>query len=601
MKRFPLALCLLVVLLASCGKSVRLPKPEESKNKEAIAQKELAKKKNDYIYEITKLEKKHDNLSVSAVEKRSKGYNTSEVESVLILVEKAIGEAKNLLFWEKFDELDLKIGEIKILAKKAENLIKRAPLFGEQDKPKKERVIRKYGLDDREWVRKIRGEPKPGNKRIEPGRSTRLMIPDPTEILNSSICWNPTFRMIVIQVPAVESWWFPEDQTLYIFMETSSTVEQFMLSNDLQARERDRLLAQLCQSASYSGYKLIYVGPPRTDARQIIEQVFTGKGRGADMFGVGALGDLAKATAVLPDLDVVAVAFSTELETLNNLQNEKRKDFEKLLESVAPEILGVVLDLKANDRFDEIYKKAESAKPPLSQQAKMILEKVKEIRNSKDEDGEKRKKIQKLAGSQSKVFRQKLSTVVKVLDWQKTLRVSDGDIKDLTKAFPEVKSHIEKTLLPLKDSLENLVKEFQSIRDSLVRFKNKGIFELVFREGKPPAVFFLLQGVRFDEKKFPDGRSLEKPDLSVRVKVELWISSEDQPSLLYEFPEIKIENANRFIDEVKEFQRLTSFGIRFPTTLVPGNYVITFAVTDNLRVQTVQQTITWLIVPEPES
>src|SRR3989344_1728120 len=314
MKFIPLALCLCLAFSAACGKNIRLPNPGPEKEKQTQEQREITKQKNSFLKKINSLEKDYHRLNSKMLEKRSRGYNTTEAEAILSAVQKSLSEAKDLAYWENFDELKTKLEEIKILGEKAESLIKSAPEFG--DRPiKKEKIERKYGLDDRERVREIRGEPDKLNKNFRGSSTILLTIFDPTDRLLQSRCWDGRIRTFYLtNPPGIESWYYPEDQKIYIFMEVNSIIEQFMLKNELTAPERDQLLFQLCETQVYSGYRLVYAGPPVTDVSVIAEQVFKGEMRGADMFGIGALSRLAEATAALPDFSIASVAFNTKIE-----------------------------------------------------------------------------------------------------------------------------------------------------------------------------------------------------------------------------------------------------------------------------------------------
>ncbi len=559
----------LLLFAAACKLEVPIPKtgPDKEKEKQTTEQKEVAKQKNSYLKKINSLEDSYQKLNSQMLEKRSRGYNTAEAEATLVLVEKSIAEAKDLVYWEKFDDLKLKIEEIKILEKKAKSLTKSAPEFG--DRPVlKEKIQRKYGLDDREWVREIRGEPDKFNKHIRTPSRVTLRISNPTSMLTSSSCWSDFTQTFVIESPPnVESWYYPEDQMLYIFMETSPTVEQFLLRNDLPDSERDRLLAQLCVAPSYFGYKLIYADTPKTDVNQVTEQVFGGAYRSADMFGVGALDRLAKATAALPDLSVASVAFNTKIEPLNKLQKEQLDRFTELLKSLDPSAVSFM---------------EESAK----------------IRGSKEMDKAKDKKMQVLMDQQSAKTKKTLEAISRVSRWQRTFSPEQKDTDRLVKLFPEKEKEIKEVLGSFGKSLVSLSEEFENLRKELLKFKNTGYMELVFQKDQPPTTFFLLEGVRFEEKKLANKETVEIPDLTVKIIVELKLSKKEPPVLVKELPEFKITAANQFVNAVRDSRRLASFGLTFPATLSPGNYLITFLISDNLRVKTIKQKVNWVVVPD---
>lgn len=602
MKGFPLALLLsLSLVTAACGKIIHLPRPDSDKDKQTVEERELSKKKNKYLSKISSLESKYDELEKNLVGKRSRGYNTAEAETALESVQKAIKEAKDLLYWDKFEELDLKLDEIKVLEDKTASLIKKAPEFGLGQPIKKEKIERKYMNDPRDWVKEIRGEPNPKNKHFRSPSRVELRISDPTPALTGSNCWSEFSKTFVIEnPPGIESWYYPEDQMLYIFMETNSVVEQFMSRNDLPSSERDELLTRLCLAQTYSGYKLIFANFPITDVYQIAEQVFGGAVRGADMFGVGALDRLAKAEAALPELAIAGIAFNTEIEPLNKRQAQGFINFIETVRKISPEIAAALTNLEEKEEFQKIYEEANSAKPPFDTETLSVIEELNKIRLSEQAIDLKKKKIRDLINKQGKTFKSKLTAVEKVLLWQRTLKPSQKDVDGLVKVFPQKSKEIKEFLEKFSKNLNDLVDEFNKIRKELLRFKNKISLELAFVEDKPPAVFFLLEGVRFAEKTLPNRETVESPDLTVKIKIELNLSKKEEPILVKELDEIKITAANKFIDEVKEMRRLTSFGIEFPTNLSVGNYTVTFLITDNLRAKTTKQTITWLVIPQKE-
>ena len=600
MKCFPLVLCLSVILLTACGKNIKLPKPAPEKSTtEQAEQKKIAKQKNSFLKKITNLEKELDSLGRSLLEKRGRGYNTSEAELVVEEIKKSIREAKDLLFWDKFEELELKLEEIKILRDKADHLIKKASEFGSAQPVKKEKIQRKY-LDARDWVKEIRGEP--DKKGFRSPFTIELRIPIPSSSITNSRCWNAlTYTFVISNPPQIESWFYRKDNKIYIFMEVNSIVEQFMLRNEITDSERDRLLGELCAAQVYSGHKLIYVGPPTTDEHQIVEQVFMGQSRGADMFGVGSLDRLAKAEAALPELTVAAVAFNSEIEPLNQKQTKQMENLMELVNQANPEIAAVLTDLEQEELFDKRYEQAMTAEPPFGPTVLSTLEELKKIRTSNETAEEKKKGIKKLIERQSKEFKKRLSLTSNVLNWQRTLNPGRKDAEEMLKVFQAKGSGLEKSVQSFAKSLSDLAEQFEKLRKDLLRFNNEATLdELLFRQDRLPVVFFMLEGVRFQDKILAKGEIIEVPDISLKVKIEMKISKKEPPVFLKESKEIKITTANNFIDEVRDYRRLTSFGMRFPTTLDPGSYLVIFSITDNLRAKTIEQKISWLVVPKQE-
>lgn len=531
MRNFSRAAILLLFLFPACGKNIRLPRPDTTQEGEVFSHKKEAEEVNVYLGRIEKLEREQDKLKQSALEKRENGYNTKEAEEVLAAVDEAVKIAKALLLERKFEELGIKVNETKSLQKKVKNLIKKAPAFG--DRPiKKEKIERKY-LDDRDWVLENRKR-EPDKKEYRYSTTVRLFITDASAVLQQCRCWDPRMNQFVLDNPPImESWYYLEDKTIYIFSEDNSVFRQFLLRNDLPPQNRDALLAELCEKqANLGGLKLIYVGPPVADLSSIMEQALTGRMRFAGMFGIENMERIARATAALPDLSVASVAFNTAIDGLNKLQAEQFDKFYELVKILDPE-----------KKHPEVFGR--------------------------------------------------------IFSWQRTLKPSEKDIKELVKLFPEKETDIKELLTPFKESLLQLAKEFGIVRDKLVKFKID-FDEMVFEEGKSISAWFFLEGASFQEKVLPDGQKVEMPDLSVKVKVEFRPGKKSPPVPVGEFPEIKIGNANKFIDEVREYRRLASFGLRFPTMLYAGSYLITFEISDNLRAQTTTYSTNWLIRPQEQ-
>lgn len=539
----------------ACGRKVRIPKPD-SVPAETADHKDIAKAQDRYRKIITEFKLKIIQLRVKIVSKREKGFNTSQAEAVLKQLEEGIETtARELLFWGKFGELNEKLREYNQLAKDIEKLTKSAPSFeGKPIKKEKAKVL-KYGLDDRERVRELMGEPDPKNKHFRYSLTVRLTVFNAGPVLKQSKCWNPMFNQFVLDnPPEMESWYYPEDQTIYIFVQENPLLFQFMMHNELIPQQRDQLLMELCEKQFQTeNFKLIYAGHPVADLDSILEQLLTGQMRFAGMFGMEGLERIMRSTAVLPDLAIVALAFNTKFYILNRLQAERYQMFYDLATQLLPEA---------------------TTQNPITVNKKNGLGKAK-----------------------AALVKKQKEAIAKILVWQQTLNPNAKDIDNLVKLFPDWEEAIRAIAGLFRTTLLELSDQFEAARKDLLKFR-KDYVELLFGPDDFITIFCLLEGVRFDEKILADKSIAQVPDLSLKVTVKRRLGKYDPPVFEKESPEIKITNANRYIDVTKEYQRLTNFGVVFPFKLSPGKYEITLTVSDHLRVQAVQQQINWTVVPE---
>ena len=119
----------------------------------------------------------------------------------------------------------------------------------------------------------------------------------------------------------------------------------------------------------------------------------------------------------------------------------------------------------------------------------------------------------------------------------------------------------------------------------------------MFKDNDAITVFTLLEGVRFSEKILADGSTVEMPSLSFKVGVKMLRGKKEEPLFVGESREINVSTVNNYIEEIKDYRRLSSFGIAFPFHLLSGRYEITLMITDNQSHKTIQQELDWLVVP----
>lgn len=575
---------LLLLFTFGCGRSVKvtppLPdqKPVETTHKEEVtndqkdrletreqASEEEAGRLKNFLKKSSEYQRKLDKLNGSLLRKRGEGYNTSEAESKLKQIEEGLKNAKRLNVEGKVKELQAQLQELETWFKQAGSLVKDAPRFGEQP-IKKDQIQRKYDSITQEQVREKRGEPK--TKQPIGMFSLNLFLTDPTDILSGSLCFDGD-RTFTIQNPPHGEIWTYDDGTIYVFIETNGIVEGFLLRNDLESYDRDRLLVQLCPAQVYSGaFRLVLVsevGQPVTDASIIWEQIFTGKWRMADMFGLGGMERIVRATAALPDLTIAALAFNVNLQPLNQQQNEQLQKFGALIADIDPE-MGVVLN--------EISKNNASNLPP----------------------EEKAKKNEEILRNRPAMFQKRYEAVKKIIDWQRNLHPDKNHIKDAVKVYPQYRQEIEEIGGAFRETLLQLKEEFDLTSKKLHKFEVQPP-ELAFKETDHVTIFFSADGVRFNETTLPDGSKVEVADLSFKVMVKITQGKKRAPLLIKESAEILIKSVNNYIEAVKEYRRLASFGIAFPFDLPLGTYEVTIVLTDHLRVQSTQKTVKWSVVP----
>lgn len=560
MKIFPFLVLSLSFFLGGCGKIIRSPwpksPPETEEKRETDKKKEEAKDIKKNIEKITEYELQAERLKQQLLNKRGQGYDTAEAETALQTVQDIVRSLKDLNFWaesqEQFEEIRKKFKALDEELKKTRDLIKRAPPFAGQE-IKKEKKIRKYG-DDRDFVAELAGEPDLQQIHERGLFSLDLFIFNPSPILRQSVCWNPARGTFHLEnTPRVITWFYPQTMKMYVFMETGPALEQFMLRNDLNEGQRDNLLVRLCAEQTFvSALRLIYVGAPITDTEQIFQQLLTGVGRTADMFGIGALERLAKAQAVLPDLNIAALAFSINFHSLNLQQGEQAEQFVSLMKRVR---LAVTV---------------------LPEKDKKALKKRQKREKEIDQ------------------------AVVKILQWSITLNPRRKHIDELVKLFldPDAKREIRETGKRFGETIQQLEKERQRIKDDLFKFRVDFGEGLVFLDNQFIAFFLLAQGVRFEEKINPDGSRIEEPDLSVKITIKMRRGKYEEPVAFTE-KNIKITNANKIFNEMREYERLTSFGLVFSERLPAGSYEVVLQLTDNLRAQTTEKIINWLIFVSP--
>ncbi len=178
----------------------------------------------------------------------------------------------------------------------------------------------------------------------------------------------------------------------------------------------------------------------------------------------------------------------------------------------------------------------------------------------------------------------------KIESWQSTLSPKKNDKKEFLNSLStsaENRKEIESFINYFEDNLNKLANEFAKIQKELLRFKKKSSGELVFYDDESPVMVLLLQGVGYGVEEASSKTLFKKdiPQLLVESKVFYYASkNDDQPQLVQE-GQSRISEANKYIDVSKDYQRLTSFMLGWPSgkPLPPGYYQLKLTITDEIR------------------
>lgn len=509
-----------------------------------------------------KLEKLRDKLST----KRAEGFDVGSAEKIWKDSLASLEEAGRQYFLtgisEDFSATRGLIQSIKdsLENKTIEKEMDKSPRFREKTKPKPAEFN-----DDRDLVISRLGHPSPHDVKIGPYSSFSFQIFDPTGYLAGATqwgCYDPRTSTFTLQTPPkIATFEYHKGQEgtyQFVFIENNHCTQQVTFKDRLTPAERDQALTCFCmsQGSGYENFKLIgaYKGKMAGTPDQILGQLLESQFRFADQFGLGAMTELAKGGAAMPDLKIVGVVFSAKLVGLNKNQKLAGDELEKYLRNKAGDVV-------------------EQVSPGLVRY-----------------DQEKSQNIKKAAA--------------KVFSWQSTLLPQKNAKKNLAKLFNNDPELI-KILDNFEDKIKLLAKEIKRIQEELQKFRVDLPGEVGFASNEIPSVAFLIRGVGFETDPTTE-RTLAKKDVA-RIKITANTfykrnKDDDNPPLVRGPDIIRISEVNKLIDLSKEYQRLTSFMIGWPSakTLAPGNYRLELEITDEVREKAINYKLGFIILPPIE-
>lgn len=572
------ALLMTVVMVAvfgvGCAKIRPKPRPpstpqpttEEKKGQSAAAKSEDKDEKN--IREIRKKNqerlkiKEQINNQLDRLEnqilkkeqelatKRAQGFDVSSAEIIIKKSKNLWKEAEDLYLeanlTENYEPVSGLLNAIEESFKKINEEIKKAPRFREKTK-----VPPLEFADDRDQVIKLLGHP--DRERTGPIGSINLRIFDPTPSLLASPC----MTLVGFQIkypPTIKIMEFNKDgigRIEVVFWENNSQFSTFYPRTNLRPEDRDNSLSILCREMGQLGnYQLItaYVNKPVGSPEQYLEQLLTGHFTFADQFGFGSF-EGQKVAGALADFELVSLVFNTKIIPLNKRQHEL---LERIVSIVKKNLDQIVTEQRGN-----------------------IL-----VFNQ-----EKAEKI-----------RQALANIV---FWQSSLLPKKSDKKEILNLLGQ-NEELSKLLNDFEEEINKLEKEFNLIREKLLRFK-RDYNELIFYDDESLSVSVLLLGVNFkvDDKSANTLFKKDVPQLKVDSELFFYRSKNDNDPLLVARGDITITEANKYIDVSKDFQRLTNFNLSlFSEKPLPvGNYRLRLEITDEIREEAIIHEVEFGILP----
>ncbi|MBI2063172.1 MAG: hypothetical protein HYT61_02965 [Candidatus Yanofskybacteria bacterium] len=532
---------------------------EENEDVEKIAKenKKRIKTKAQTTEEIDSLWEKLKENEITLATKRAEGVNTSQAEKILDNSKSLLEEAEKLYLEANLTEdYEPVLGILRVIDDSFEKIkqeLKRAPRF--RDKTKSQP---KEFKDGRDVVVEKMGHPDPRNVRVGPMGRFSFQINDGTEmLLSASTCFAPTGGMYTgnsgdlgdqqssrpdsqqrisgtFQLSAppkimiIEYHTGQEGTYQFVFAERNPNLDWFVSNQYLQPQMRDLALANLCQSqgTGFEDYQLVaaYKSKMAGTPEEVLEQLLSGRFRFADQFGLGAIAENAKGGAALANLELVSIVFNTKISRLSFAQADA---LNKIYNKVKDDLLTSEKGQKAFD---------------------------------------------------------------KIAVWQNTLSPKKNDKKqflNLINSNAGGRREIETLVNEFEENLKQLANEFAKIQRELLRFRKNSGVELVFYDDENPVMVLLLQGVGYKVEEASAGTLFKKdiPQISVESKIFYYTSkNDDQPQLVRE-RRFMINEANKYIDVSKDYQRLTSFMLGWPTDnpLPTGYYQLKLTVTDEVR------------------
>ena len=518
-------------------------KTEKNEKNIAKENKERIKTKTQIFKEINSFGAELKKTEQSLATQRAKGIDTSQAEEIFKNSENLLNEAERLYLeanlTENYEPVLGLLQAIEDSLEKIKEEIKKAPRFREKTKPKP-----KEYMDGRDIIFEKIGHIAPTHIQTGPMFSFGFMILNPTGNLNPR-CFDGT--NFTLQVPPkvmiMEFNKGQEGKYQFVLIENDPNIERFTSQSSLSPEQRDQALSVLCESggSSFENFRFLaaYKNAPVGSPEMYLEQLLSGRFRFADQFGVSTGTENAKGNARLADLELVSMVFSTKISPLSHAQSEA---------------LAKIHDILKDDM------------------ASSGAEKL------------------------GKAF-------AKIDSWQYTLSPKKNDKKDflkLTNAHPE-SAGIESLVDEYEDDINQLAKEFNRIQKELLRFKKDYNTEPIFYDDESPVMVLLLRGVGFKVDETSAGTLFKKDIPEIAVDSELFYfrsKNDEQPPLILK-EHSKITGANKYIDVSKEYQRLTSFMLGWPSrnSLSQGHYQLKLTITDEIREEAVIQEINFTVLP----
>lgn len=515
------------------------------KSEKAITKenKERIKTKTQIFEEINSFRAELKKTEQSLATQRAKGINTSQAEKIWENSNNLLNEAERLYLeanvTENYEPVLGLLQAIEDSFGKIKEEVKKAPRFREKTKPRP-----KEFMDDRDIIFEKMGHQNPTKTRVGPMFSLRFPIMDPSSNLNRK-CFDG--RDFTLQLPPkvmiIEYNKGQEGVYQFVLIENVPGMEGFTENANLSPETRDRELSLLCekQGSGFENFIFLasYKNAPIVTPEMYLEQLISGRFRFADQFGLGALTESAKGVAALADLELVSLVFSTKISPLSHVQSEA---------------LAKIHDILKNDL----------AFPGAEKLGKAFVE---------------------------------------IESWQYTLSPKKNEKKDFLKlinAHPESVS-VEFLLNEYEDNINQLAKEFNRVQKELLRFKKDYNTEPIFYDDESPVMTLLLRGVSFKVDE-ASAQTLFKKDIpEIAVDSELFYfrsKNDEQPPLMLK-EHSKITGANKYIDVSKEYQRLTSFMLGWPSrnSLSQGHYQLKLTITDEIREEALIQEIYFTVLP----
>ncbi|MBI2669882.1 MAG: hypothetical protein HYX20_01955 [Candidatus Yanofskybacteria bacterium] len=516
--------------------------PTDKTEKEiAKENKERIKTKAQIFKEINSFRTELKKTEQSLATQRAKGVDTSQVDEIWKNSNNLLNEAERLYLeanlTENYEPVLGLLQAIEDSFEKIKEEIKKAPRFREKTKPKP-----KEFMDYRDIIFEKLGHIDPTHIQTGPMFSFRFSIFDPTEFLSDKCFDGNNFTLqFPPKVMIMEFNKGQEGTYQFVLIEENPGIERFTLQAILSPEQRDQALSVLCESqgSGFGNFKFLaaYKNAPVGSPEMYLEQLISGRFRFADQFGLGSLTENAKGSAALADLELVSLVFSTKIDPLSRTQHEI---IDKIHEKIKDNLL-------LNEKLQKAFAKIES--------------------------------------------------------WQVNLSPKKNDKKNFLKLIKtsHESGEIEVLVNKFEDELKQLAEEFSRVQKELLRFKKDYNSELVFYDDENPVMALLLRGVGFKVEESSAGTLFKKdiPQLLVRLEFLYYRSKNDEQPPLVSDNQFKIENANKYIDVSKDYQRLTSFMLGWPLrkTLPPGHYQLKLTITDEIREKAIIQEVDFIVLP----